>query len=166
MTWALLLTSVLLYLPANLLPLMTTIVAGAAYPSTIIAGVILLCEEGSYPVALVIFIASLLVPTLKMLAIAWLCYGGGQGRTLAECERRFSVYEVVEFVGRWSMVDVFVIAVLGALVRMGTLMQIAPAPGVLLFCAVVLLTMLAVSRFDPRIIWDGLAAEKEKKCRM
>ena len=164
LTWSLLMTSVLLYLPANLLPLMTTVVAGTAYPSTIIAGVILLWEEGSYPVALVIFIASLLVPTLKMLAIGWLCYGGGQGRTLEECERRFGVYEMVEFVGRWSMVDVFVIAVLGALVRMGSLMQIAPAPGVLLFCAVVLLTMVAVSCFDPRLIWDGLA-EKEKTCR-
>ncbi|MFZ3389190.1 MULTISPECIES: membrane integrity-associated transporter subunit PqiA [Buttiauxella] len=152
-TLALLLTSIMLYLPANILPIMITEVLGSKIPSTIIAGVILLWSEGSYPVAGVIFIASILVPTLKMLAIAWLCWDAkGHGRR--DSERMHLIYEVVEFVGRWSMIDVFVIAVLSALVRMGGLMSIYPAIGAVMFALVVILTMFAAMTFDPRLSWD------------
>ncbi|WP_312688648.1 membrane integrity-associated transporter subunit PqiA [Kosakonia sp.] len=152
-TMALLATAVLLYLPANILPIMVTDLLGDRMPSTILAGVILLWSEGSYPVALVIFIASIMVPTLKMIGIAWLCIDAkGHGRR--DCERMHLIYEVVEFVGRWSMIDVFVIAVLSALVRMGGLMNIYPAMGAIMFALVVIITMFAAMTFDPRLSWD------------
>ncbi|KEA52522.1 paraquat-inducible membrane protein A [Mangrovibacter sp. MFB070] len=152
-TMALLFTSVMLYFPANILPIMITDLLGSKLPSTIIAGVVLLWSEGSYPVALVIFIASIMVPTLKMIAIGWLCLDA-KGFIQRDSERMHLVYEVVEFVGRWSMIDVFVIAVLSALVRMGSLMNIYPAMGALMFALVVILTMFAAMTFDPRLIWD------------
>ncbi|EPF18738.1 integral membrane protein, PqiA family [Cedecea davisae DSM 4568] len=152
-TLALLITSIMLYLPANILPIMITEMLGSKYPSTILAGVILLWSEGSYPVALVIFIASIMVPTLKMIAIAWLCWDA-KGHGKRDSERMHLIYEVVEFVGRWSMIDVFVIAVLSALVRMGGLMNIYPALGALMFALVVILTMFAAMTFDPRLSWD------------
>lgn len=152
-TLALLITSILLYLPANILPIMITDLLGDKMPSTILAGVILLWSEGSYPVAMVIFIASIMVPTLKMIAIGWLCLDAkGYGRR--DSERMHKIYEVVEFVGRWSMIDVFVIAVLSALVRMGALMNIYPAIGALMFALVVIVTMFAAMMFDPRLSWD------------
>ncbi|WP_061708622.1 membrane integrity-associated transporter subunit PqiA [Pseudenterobacter timonensis] len=152
-TMALLVTSLMLYLPANILPIMITDLLGDKMPSTILAGVILLWGEGSYPVAMVIFIASIMVPTLKMIAIAWLCWDAkGHGRR--DSERMHLIYEVVEFVGRWSMIDVFVIAVLSALVRMGGLMSIYPAMGALMFALVVIMTMFAAMTFDPRLSWD------------
>ncbi|WP_435954355.1 membrane integrity-associated transporter subunit PqiA [Dryocola sp. BD626] len=152
-TLALLITSIMLYLPANILPIMITELLGTKMPSTILAGVILLWSEGSYPVAMVIFIASIMVPTLKMLAIAWLCWDA-KGHGKRDSERMHLIYEVVEFVGRWSMIDVFVIAVLSALVRMGALMNIYPAIGALMFALVVILTMFAAMTFDPRLSWD------------
>ena len=152
-TVALLVTAIMLYLPANILPIMITDLLGDKMPSTILAGVILLWGEGSYPVAMVIFIASIMVPTLKMIAIAWLCLDArGHGRR--DRERMHLMYEVVEFVGRWSMIDVFVIAVLSSLVRMGALMNIYPAIGALMFAMVVIITMLAATVFDPRLSWD------------
>lgn len=154
-TLALLLTSILLYIPANLMPIMITEALGNKMGSTIMAGVILLWSDGSYPVALVIFIASIMVPSLKMLAIGWLCWDvKGDSRHHHDSERMHKIYEIVEFVGRWSMIDVFVIAVLSALVRMGRLMSIYPATGALLFAMVVILTMFAAITFDPRLTWD------------
>jgi len=152
-TMALLVTSIILYLPANILPIMITDLLGDKMPSTIMAGVILLWGEGSYPVALVIFIASIMVPTLKMIAIAWLCWDA-KGHGQRDSERMHLIYEVVEFVGRWSMIDVFVIAVLSALVRIGGLMNIYPALGALMFALVVIMTMFAAMTFDPRLSWD------------
>ncbi|MDU2784147.1 MAG: paraquat-inducible protein A [Enterobacter sp.] len=139
--------------PANILPIMITDLLGDKMPSTILAGVILLWGEGSYPVAGVIFIASIMVPTLKMIAIAWLCWDA-KGHGKRDSERMHLIYEVVEFVGRWSMIDVFVIAVLSALVRMGGLMSIYPAMGALMFALVVIMTMFAAMTFDPRLSWD------------
>ncbi|MCT9843113.1 membrane integrity-associated transporter subunit PqiA [Leclercia adecarboxylata ATCC 23216 = NBRC 102595] len=152
-TMALLITSIMLYLPANILPIMITNLLGDEMPSTIMAGVVLLWGEGSYPVALVIFIASIMVPTLKMIAIAWLCWDA-KGHGKRDSERMHFIYEVVEFVGRWSMIDVFVIAVLSALVRIGGLMSIYPAIGALMFALVVIMTMFAAMTFDPRLSWD------------
>ncbi|MDX6022751.1 membrane integrity-associated transporter subunit PqiA [Scandinavium sp. V105_16] len=152
-TLALLVTSILLYFPANIMPIMITDLLGDKMPSTIIAGVILIWSEGSYPVAMVIFIASIMVPTLKMIAIAWLCWNAN-GKGKRDSERLHLLYEVVEFVGRWSMIDVFVIAVLSALVRMGGLMNIYPAIGAVMFALVVVMTMFSAMTFDPRLLWD------------
>ena len=164
-TLALLFTSLMLYIPANLLPIMVTETLGTPYPSNIMAGVILLWSDGSYPVALVIFIASIMVPSLKMLAIGWLCWNAS-GRGHRDSEKMHLVYEVVEFVGRWSMIDVFVIAVLSALVRMGQLMNVYPATGALLFALVVILTMIAAITFDPRLTWDRVQEHTRKEPRL
>lgn len=154
-TMALLVTSIILYIPSMLLPIMTTEVLGNKIPATVMAGVILLWADGSYPVAMVIFIASIMVPSLKMLAIGWLCLDANRkDNARADSELMHLIYEIVEFVGRWSMIDVFVIAVLSALVRMGKLMSIYPSIGALLFAMVVILTMFAAMAFDPRLTWD------------
>jgi paraquat-inducible protein A len=154
-TIALLTTSIMLYIPANLMPIMVTDVLGSKMSSTIIAGVIMLWDGGSYPVAMVILIASIMVPSLKMLAIGWLCWAAnGKRGDHADSERMYLIYKVVEVVGRWSMIDVFVISILSTLVRMGELMGIYPATGAVLFALVVLLTMSAAMVFDPRLIWD------------
>ncbi|WP_072035315.1 membrane integrity-associated transporter subunit PqiA [Dickeya fangzhongdai] len=161
-TLALLLTSVLLYVPANVMPIMVTEALGHSITSTIMSGVILLWDSGSWPVALVIFIASIMVPTLKMLAMGWLCWCA-YGSRRYDTERLHLVYEVVEFVGRWSMIDVFVIAVLSAMVRMGRLMSIYPAIGAVLFATVVILTMIAAMTFDPRLLWDRHHVQGEER---
>ncbi len=163
-TLALLFTSLVIYIPANLLPIMVTETLGMPYPSNIMSGVILLWSDGSYPVALVIFIASIMVPSLKMLALGWLCWNAS-GRGYRDSERMHLVYEVVEFIGRWSMIDVFVIAVLSALVRMGQLMNVYPETGALLFALVVILTMIAAMTFDPRLTWDRLREHTTKEPR-
>lgn len=121
--------------------------------STIFVGVILLWSEGFYFVVAVIFLVSIMVLTLKMIVIAWLCWDvKGYGKR--DSERMYLIYEVVEFVGRWSMIDVFVIAVFSALVRMGGLMSIYSVMGVLMFVLVVIMIMFFVMTFDSRLSWD------------
>lgn len=161
-TWALLVAATIMYLPANIYPIMTTTHLGEANPSTIVSGVIQLWQMGSYPVATVIFIASILVPVGKLLALGWLCIAvrrsGGYHRTV-----RTRLYRLTEFIGRWSMVDVFVVAILVALIRAGALMSIAPGPASLAFASVVVLTMLAAITFDPRLLWQPPAPAKESR---
>ncbi|MGV3344865.1 membrane integrity-associated transporter subunit PqiA [Enterobacteriaceae bacterium LUAb1] len=161
-TMALLVTSVLLYIPANMLPIMETEALGSQTGSTIMAGVVLLWSTGSWPIALIIFIASIMVPSLKMLSIGWLCWCAKRAGQHAN-EKLHVIYELVEFVGRWSMIDVFVIAVLSALVRLGRLMSVYPATGALLFALVVILTMFSAMAFDPRLIWDRVSTIKNKE---
>ena len=158
--FALLVTACILYLPANLLPIMVTESLGQSHYSTILGGVVLLWNMGSYPIALVIFIASVLVPITKILALFWLCYTvyrqDGHHR-----RGRTRLYRMTEFIGRWSMVDVFVVAVLAALIRMGKLMSIYPGAAAVAFAAVVVVTMIAAMLFDPRLIWDAAQPNKE-----
>ena len=115
---------------------------------------------GSYPVATVIFVASILVPVGKLLALGWLCIAvrrsGGYHRIV-----RTRLYRLTEFIGRWSMVDVFVVAILVALIRAGRLMSITPGPAALAFMSVVVLTMLAALTFDPRLLWQPPVPAKE-----
>ncbi len=152
-TLALLVTASILYIPANLLPIMYTDQLGDTLPSTILGGVVLLIELGSVPIALVIFIASVLVPLGKILALFYLCWCAG--RPLSRNSRQQSVlYRVTELVGKWSMIDVFVVAVLVALVHLGNILVIRPGFAASAFAAVVIITMLAAESFDPRIIWD------------
>ena len=150
---ALLIAASILYLPANLLPIMVTESLGSETYSTILGGVVLLWEMGSYPVAMIIFIASVVVPIAKILALFWLCFSvsphDGHHR-----RGRTRLYRLTEFVGRWSMVDVFVVAILVALIRMGKLMSIYPGAAAMAFASVVVVTMLAAMQFDPRLIWD------------
>ena len=152
-TWALLLAAAILYVPANVYPIMTTTSLGDTLSSTILGGVIELWHMGSWPIALLIFVASILVPLGKMLALAWLCLVAQRSSEL-NGTRPALLYRLTEFIGRWSMVDVFVVALLVALIRAGALMSVVPGPAALAFASVVILTMLAAMSFDPRLLWD------------
>jgi len=151
-TWALLLTSILLYIPANILPIMHTNILGSDEPSTILGGVILLWKMGSYPIAVVIFVASMFVPVAKIVILCWLNYSVQAKQQHAHSERIYW-YRITEFVGRWSMIDVFVVAVLVSLIQLGNIMSILPGHAALAFCGVVICTMLAAMSFDSRLIW-------------
>lgn len=152
-TWALLFAAAVLYLPANLLPIMTVHGLGGEEGSTILSGVITFWQLKAYPVAIVIFTASVLIPILKIAALGWLCLAA-QGRAQASPRGLTLLYYVTELLGRWSMVDVFVVAILICLVQMGALMSITPGPAALSFTGVVVLTMFAAHSFDPRLLWD------------
>ncbi len=154
---ALLVTAVIFYIPANIMPVMVTQSLEESITSTVMAGIIFLWQEGSYPVALIIFIASIMIPSVKILALGWLCVGI-QCRSDADARQLHVIYNVLEVIGRWSMIDIFVIAVLSGLVRMGQLMNVYPHDGVIPFAMVVLLTMFAAMVLDPRLIWDNRPA--------
>ena len=151
--WAFLITALLLYIPANTQPIMLTEVLGDTEPSTIIGGIILLFDMGSWPIALVIFIASVIVPLGKILALIWLCLSVSI-RSSRWPRQRSITYRLTELVGRWSMVDVFVVTILVSLIQLGALMSIYPGAAALSFAGVVIFTMLAANSFDPRLIWD------------
>ena len=157
-TWALLLAACVLYIPANVLPIMQNEFLGEVSENTIISGVIVLWEHGSYPVALVIVIASVFVPLAKLAVLAWLCFSVNRHHQ-ARPRQRTVLYRLTELVGRWSMVDVFVVAVLVALIQLGSLMSIRPGPAALAFAGVVIVTMFAAMSFDPRLIWDTQETE-------
>lgn len=152
-TWALLATSVLLYIPANILPIMHTNVLGDNEPSTILGGVILLWQMGSYPIAAIIFIASIFVPIAKLCILCWLNYSVQVGFQ-NQHQERIKCYRITEFIGRWSMIDVFVVAILVSLIQLGNIMSIYPGYAALAFCAVVIMTMLAAKSFDTKLIWS------------
>ncbi|MEM8815568.1 MAG: paraquat-inducible protein A [Pseudomonadota bacterium] len=151
-TWAWLLTSIVLYLPANLLPIMYTNFLGKTTESTILGGIVTLWEHGSYPIAAVIFIASVLVPLGKIIVLIWLCISVQAGHKGAHRHKTL-LYRATELVGRWSMIDVFVVGILVALIQLGNIMNILPGAAALAFALMVVTTMLAAIAFDPRLIW-------------
>lgn len=151
-TWAWLITSVILYIPANIMPIMYTRVLGNDTPNTILGGVVTLWHHGSYPIAAVIFIASVFVPIGKIIILAWLCISVQLKSPLARRHKTL-FYRATELVGRWSMVDVFVVGILAALIQLGNIMTIMPGPAALAFAAMVITTMLAAISFDTRLIW-------------
>lgn len=161
-TWALLITSAILYVPANLYPIMDTVFLGDDSPSTILGGVVLLWGMGSYPIAAIIFFASVVVPLVKILALLWLCYVVQRGQGTSPL-RKLKLYRMTEFVGRWSMIDVFVVAILAGLIRLDNLMTIYPGPAAVAFAGVVLITMVAAMSFDSRLIWDLQQGERERE---
>lgn len=161
-TWALLFTSVILYIPANLYPIMDTVFLGDDSPSTILGGVLVLWAMGSYPIAAVIFFASVVVPLVKILALLWLCYMVQRGQGASPLGK-LKLYRMTEFVGRWSMIDVFVVAILAGLIRLDNLMTIYPGPAAVAFAGVVLITMVAAMSFDSRLIWDLQQGERERE---
>lgn len=158
-SWALLIAATILYIPANLLPMMTVVSLGQGAPSTIMEGVILLLHEGMWPIALVVFLASIFIPVLKLVVLAGL-FISVQRCSAWQPAQRTRLYRMTHFIGRWSMVDVFVVAILAALVQLGDLVQIHGNAGATVFSAVVILTMLAAESFDPRLIWDDLESNK------
>jgi paraquat-inducible protein A len=154
--WALVLASFILYLPANLLPVtITSTFAHAPHSDTIISGVIYFMQTGSWHIALVIFVASVLVPMMKLIILSLLLLSLHLGWRWRPAERT-RLYRLTEFVGRWSMVDVYVVTILVALVKLGIMANVAAGPGATYFAALVIVTMFAAESFDPRLIWDQM----------
>jgi paraquat-inducible protein A len=152
-TWALVIAAIACYLPANLLPIMTATSLGKSQSDTILSGVIFLIDQGMWPLALVVFVASVLVPLLKLTILIYLLITV-QTRSTRRPGDRTRLYRLTEAVGRWSMVDIYVVTILVALVRLGNLATIQAEAGAIFFAAVVVITMFAAMTFDPRLIWD------------
>ena len=153
-TWALVLAAVIFYIPANLLPVTVVISFGKAQADTIMSGVIYFVATGMWPIALVIFVASILVPILKLSILIFLLISVRRKSTWRPKDRT-RLYRLTEAVGRWSMVDIYVVTILVALVNLGNLATIKAGPGAGFFAAVVVITILAAMSFDPRLIWDA-----------
>ena len=158
-TLALTLTAFILYIPANLLPIMTVISYGEGEPDTIMSGVIHLMEAQMYPIALLVFFASVIVPVVKLIAIIYLLISV-QKKSRWRPRDRTVMYRVTECIGRWSMLDIFMIALLAALVKLGAIATIEPGLGAVSFAAVVVITMFAAMSFDPRLIWDAMEEKR------
>ena len=157
--WAWWFAGLIMYIPANLFPMMSTqTFAGLAgsSESTIIEGVFELIHHGSYDIAIIVFVASIIVPMGKFVAIGWLAIVAGRPATVDQAHTRLKIYEVVEFIGRWSMIDVFVVAILSALVQLGFMASVHPGPAAASFALSVAFTMLSAQSFDARLIWRGL----------
>jgi len=154
-TWSLVIAAAILYVPANLLPVMTVTSLGKTQSDTILSGVIYLLNHGMWPLALVVFVASVAVPLLKLAVLSYLLVSV-QLRSTQRLVDRTRLYRITELVGRWSMVDIYVVTILVALVQLGALATIEAQMGAVYFGSVVVLTMLAAENFDPRLIWDPL----------
>ena len=152
-TWAFLIAAMILYIPANLLPIMETGSMFGAQSDTILSGVVFLWTSGSWPLATIVFVASIMVPMLKLVALSWLLITV-QRRSTSNPLQYARLYRMVEFIGRWSMLDIYVVTLLVALVQLQSLAFVKAGPGAVAFGAVVVLTMFAAMAFDPRLIWD------------
>jgi paraquat-inducible protein A len=152
-TWALVVAAAVLYVPANLYPVLTVMQLGAGQPSTILGGVSELLDTGMYPLAALVFLASVAVPMMKLLGLSVMLIATQTGRT-QWLRDRTRLYYVVRWIGRWSMIDIFMESLLGALVRFGSIVTIEPGIGAVAFCGVVILTIFAAETFDPRVMWD------------
>ncbi|MGC1890870.1 MAG: paraquat-inducible protein A, partial [Stellaceae bacterium] len=158
-TWALVIAAAVLYIPANYYPVLSVVQLGAGQPSTILGGVEELLTARQYPLAALVFFARIAVPMLKLIGLSFMLVTIQIGR-LGWLRDRIRLYHIVRFICRWSMIDIFMESLLGALVAFGSVITIEPGAGALAFCAVVILTMFAAETFDPRLMWDA-AAERE-----
>lgn len=160
-TWALVIAAMALYVPANTLPIMSTRSLFGSQTDTIMSGVVYLWQDGAWYLAAIVFVASIAVPLAKMLGLVLLLASvqlGWESRVLD----RARLYRALEAVGRWSMLDIFVIALLTTVVQLSALGGVRPGPGALAFGAVVVLTMAATRSFDPRLLWDPVRGEREQ----
>jgi paraquat-inducible protein A len=158
-TWAFLIGAAICYVPANVLPVLTTVTAAGRESDTILQGVVLLWSPTGWPLSLIVLFASFMIPSAKILALAYLLVSVQRG-SIENNEQRVRLYRVVELVGRWSMVDVFVDTFTAALIQLQPLMAVEAAAGLPFFAAVVVLTMLAAESFDPRLIWDPASSRE------
>lgn len=152
-TWALLIAAVIFYIPANVLPITTVTSFGSTQSDTILSGVLYFIKTGMWPIAVIIFIASVIVPLAKILILGFLLISV-QRRFPGHKRDRTFLYRITEVIGRWSMVDIFVVTILVALVNLGSLASVQAGPAAPFFAAVVVTSMAASMQFDPRLIWD------------
>jgi paraquat-inducible protein A len=153
-TTAFMLAGYILYLPANVLPVLTITRFGRTEPYTILGGVRDLANSGLWPLALLVFFASIFVPVLKLAGLTWFLIAI-RLRSARLLRQRTALYRLIDFIGRWSNIDVFMISIVSALLQFGILTTVDPGPGIASFAAVVVLTMIATSAFDPRLMWDA-----------
>lgn len=161
-TWALVIAAFILYLPANLFPIMRVTNLGREQADTILSGVRYFIEHGDWPLALVIFVASVVVPLTKLVILIFLLVSV-QRRSRWKPKERTRLYRLTEVIGRWSMVDIYVVTVLVALIHLGNMASVEPAAGAVYFAAVVITTMFAAMTFDPRLIWDAVEEHRESR---
>lgn len=154
-TWALIIAAYILYIPANVYPVMTVISFGRGEPDTILSGVQSLIASGWWPLAVLVFFASIIVPLIKLFGLTYLVTSV-QYTWRWRPTQRTRLYRITEAVGRWSMIDIFMISILVALVRLEAIATIEPGAGATSFAAVVVLTMFAAMSFDPRLMWDAI----------
>jgi paraquat-inducible protein A len=159
-TWALVIAALVFYVPANMLPITQVTSLGMVQSDTILSGVIYFIHSGMWPIALVIFIASVFVPLLKLLILMLLLVSVQRGMRWRPKDRT-RLYRITEAIGRWSMVDIFVVTILVALVHLGALANIEAQAGAAFFAAVVVITIFAAMSFDPRLIWDAKESDDE-----
>jgi paraquat-inducible protein A len=160
-TWALVIASIIFYIPANLFPMMHVQTFAGTQSDTILSGVLYFLETGSYLIAAVIFIASIVVPITKLLILIYLLISVQHNRPVNQLRRK-KLYALTELIGKWSMVDVYVVAIMIALVHFGGLSEIQAGAGANYFLLVVIVTMIAAMRFDPRLIWDMETKQEDK----
>jgi paraquat-inducible protein A len=159
-TWALMIAAIILYIPANIYPVLTVITFGSGAPSTILGGVEELVAGGMWPLGALVFFASILVPVLKLVGLTILLISTQRG-AIGRLRDRTTLYRIVNTVGRWSMIDIFMESILVALVQFGAITTIDPGFGAIAFAGVVIITMFAAESFDPRLMWDAAAAPVE-----
>lgn len=156
--WAWLTVGIICYVPANIYPMLLTRTLFVTQESTIVGGAVEIAHHGSYGIAAIIIAASVLIPVGKFFAIAYLALSL-KHRVKMSAHGRHRLYEIVEFIGRWSMIDVFVVAILSSLVQLSAVASINPGPAAITFALSVIFTMLAALSFDPRMIWDAREAQ-------
>ena len=159
-TWALLIAAMVFYIPANVLPMTITSAIGTTQADTIMSGVIYFVTSGSWEIALVIFTASIFVPFMKFAILIYLLLSV-QFKSIKRPKDRTRLYRFTEAIGRWSMLDIYVVTILVALVKLGFLADIEAGPAAIYFAAVVVTTMIAAESFDPRLIWDVVEEKHE-----
>lgn len=157
--WAFWLTGLIAYVPANLYPMLVTSTLLETSSNTIVGGAVTIARHGEYGIAAIVLVASVMIPVSKFIAIAFLAVSVQRGSDYS-LHRRHLLYEVVEFIGRWSMIDVFVVAILSALVQLSAVASIHPGPAALTFALSVFFTMLSAKSFDTRLIWDTVDREQ------
>ncbi|WP_296424895.1 paraquat-inducible protein A [Yoonia sp.] len=152
--WAWLIAGMIAFIPANIYPMLLTSTLVERSESTIVSGVIELIHHGSIGIAVIVFVASIMIPMGKFMAIIYLAISV-QRKSGTNRHQRHKAYEIVEFIGRWSMIDVFVVAILSALVQLNTIATINPGIAAVSFALSVIFTMLSAQSFDARLIWDA-----------
>ena len=160
-TWALLIAAFVLLIPANVYPVMTVIRFGQGEPNTILSGVLHLIESGMWGLAMIVFVASIVVPVMKLIILCYLLISVKK-KSLWRPRDRTILYRVTEIVGAWSMVDIYLVGLLSSLVSLDALSTIRPGIGAIFFASVVVITMFAAHSFDPRLIWDQIKEKSNK----